>query len=102
MLDSIDEAIRRTGLRDGMTISFHHNLRNGDRVLNMVMERISRQGIRDLPAQGTSRFEEARQAERGGYIVKNCEGTPDIILVGSGSEVSTLYEGASRLEKEKT
>ncbi len=48
ILKSIDDAIRSTGLSDGMTISFHHNLRNGDLVLNMVMDRISKMGIRGL------------------------------------------------------
>ena len=48
LLQSIDEAIRRSGLSDGMTISFHHHLRYGDMVLNMVMERIAAAGIKGL------------------------------------------------------
>lgn len=55
----------------------------------------SRQNIADLPAV-TSRKEEAGQAEKGGYVV-NCDGNPDVILVASGSEVSTLNEGAALL-----
>ncbi|MBN1538748.1 MAG: citrate lyase subunit alpha [Candidatus Thermoplasmatota archaeon] len=47
-LSSIDEALNRCGLSDGMTISFHHHLRNGDRVLNMVMDRIRSRGIKGL------------------------------------------------------
>ena len=38
VVSSIQEAIQLAGLKDGMTISFHHHLRNGDYVLNMVME----------------------------------------------------------------
>jgi citrate lyase subunit alpha / citrate CoA-transferase len=45
---SIDDAIDRTGLSDGMTISFHHHLRNGDGVLNLVLDRIRKKGIKDL------------------------------------------------------
>jgi transketolase len=56
---------------------------------------LSRQNIADLPAT-TSRKEEAVQAEKGGYVV-NCDGNPDVILVASGSEVSTLNEGAALL-----
>jgi transketolase len=56
---------------------------------------LSRQNIVDLPA-ATSRKEEAKQAEKGGYIVE-CDGNPDVILVASGSEVSTLNEGAALL-----
>jgi transketolase len=60
---------------------------------------LSRQGIKDLPAK-TNRFTEALQAEKGAYIVSDCEGTPDIILLASGSEVSTLVAGAEIIEKE--
>ena len=30
ILESIHDAIVKTGLKDGMTISFHHHFRNGD------------------------------------------------------------------------
>jgi transketolase len=56
---------------------------------------LSRQNIADLPSvQG--RKIEAEQAQKGGYIVE-CDGNPDVILVASGSEVSTLSEGAKLL-----
>jgi transketolase len=55
----------------------------------------SRQNIVDLPA-ATSRKAEAEQAQKGGYVVE-CDGNPDVILVASGSEVSTLNEGAALL-----
>ncbi len=48
LLDSIDEAIVRTGLMDGMTISFHHHFRSGDKIINMVMDRIAAKGIKNL------------------------------------------------------
>ena len=44
----IKEAIRRSGLRDGMTISFHHHFRNGDYVLPMGLQAIDAMGIREL------------------------------------------------------
>ncbi|MBM7836071.1 citrate lyase subunit alpha [Clostridium sardiniense] len=47
-LDSLSEAIKKTGLKDGMTISFHHHFRAGDYVMKMVMDEISKLGIRDL------------------------------------------------------
>ncbi|QQS51943.1 MAG: transketolase [Bacteroidota bacterium] len=58
----------------------------------------SRQNIKDLPAQNQSRLQEAMQAEKGAYIAKKANGKPDVILVGNGSEVSTLIEGAALLE----
>lgn len=57
---SIKEAILNSGLRDGMTISFHHHLRNGDYVLNMVMEAISELGIKDLTVNASSLFDTHR------------------------------------------
>lgn len=48
LADSLREAIERVGLKDGMTISFHHHLRNGDLVLPLVMAEISAMGIKDL------------------------------------------------------
>lgn len=48
LLDSIEEAVRKTGLKDGMTISFHHHFREGDYVLNMVVDVIAKMGIKNL------------------------------------------------------
>ena len=45
LVASIKEAIEQCGLKDGMTISFHHHMRNGDYVLNMVMEAIAEMGL---------------------------------------------------------
>ena len=56
---------------------------------------LSRQNIIDLPAKG-NRYDEALQAEKGAYIVEGDE-NPDVIMVASGSEVSTLEEGAALL-----
>ena len=55
----------------------------------------SRQNVNSLPA-GTNYAE----AARGAYIVSDSEGTPDVILVASGSEVSTLVAGAELLHKD--
>lgn len=48
LVESIREAIKKTGLKDGMTISFHHHFREGDYVLNMVMEEIANMGIKNI------------------------------------------------------
>jgi transketolase len=56
---------------------------------------LSRQNIKDLPAKA-NRYEEALQAAKGAYIVE-CDGNPDVVLLASGSEVSTLVEGAALL-----
>lgn len=61
---------------------------------------LSRQGIQDLPGTTTERYEEALQAEKGGYIVKDHK-DPDVVLIANGSEVATLFEGAKLLEEKK-
>ena len=54
VLPSIEEAIKRSGLKDGMTISFHHHFRNGDYVVNMVIDEIARLGIKNLTLAASS------------------------------------------------
>ncbi len=59
---------------------------------------LSRQDIKDLPAPaGTTRQQAALGAERGGYAVVAPEGTPDVVMVANGSEVSLLCEVAALL-----
>ena len=59
----------------------------------------SRQDIKSVPALGTSRLEEAMQAQKGAYIVADAA-NPDVVLLASGSEVSTLIEGAELLKQD--
>lgn len=48
MVSDIHEALVKCGIRDGMVLSFHHHLRDGDGVVNMVMEEVARMGVRDI------------------------------------------------------
>lgn len=54
---SLREAISLCGLKSGMSISFHHHLRNGDYTLNRVMDEIASLGIRDLTLNASSLFD---------------------------------------------
>ena len=56
LLSSIEEAIDRAGLKDGMTVSFHHHLRNGDKVVNLVMQAIADKGIKDIHVAASGIF----------------------------------------------
>jgi citrate lyase subunit alpha / citrate CoA-transferase len=56
LLPGITEAIRQCGLKDGMTLSFHHHFRNGDRVLNQVLEAAARLGLKGLKVAASSIF----------------------------------------------
>jgi transketolase len=60
---------------------------------------LSRQNVNDLP--GSERRAQATQAAKGAYIVQDCEGKPDVVLLANGSEVSTLVAGAELLRRAK-
>lgn len=45
---SLRAAIEKSGLTDGMTISFHHHLRNGDAVIPMVLAELEAMGFKNL------------------------------------------------------
>lgn len=51
---TIEEAIKRSGLKNGMTISFHHHFRSGDAVINLVMDVIDKMGFRGLTLAASS------------------------------------------------
>ncbi|MBK7134310.1 MAG: transketolase [Bacteroidales bacterium] len=61
---------------------------------------LSRQNIKDLPSDNGNRYADALKSYNGAYIVQDCQGKPDIILIASGSEVATLVEGAPLLRKD--
>ena len=42
------DAIKAVEFKDGMTVSFHHHFRNGDYIVNMVMEEIVKMGFKDI------------------------------------------------------
>ena len=47
-LPNLETALRKCGLRDGMTISSHHHLRDGDRVALEVLQTAARMGVKNL------------------------------------------------------
>ncbi|MGH4140449.1 citrate lyase subunit alpha [Clostridium sp.] len=56
VLSSIEEVLDKVELKDGMTISFHHHLRNGDHVLNLVVAAIAARGIKNITLAASSLF----------------------------------------------
>jgi citrate lyase subunit alpha/citrate CoA-transferase len=54
LVGSLERAIKEVGLKDGMTISFHHHFRNGDYIVNMVMDTIAKLGIKDIRVAASS------------------------------------------------
>ncbi|MDZ5457926.1 citrate lyase subunit alpha [Azohydromonas lata] len=56
LLSTISLAFDACGIRDGATLSFHHHLRNGDQVLNLVLAEAAARGLRDLTVAASSLF----------------------------------------------
>jgi len=52
----LGELINELGIKDGMTLSFHHHLRNGDKVLQVVMQAVSDAGLKDITLAASSIF----------------------------------------------
>jgi len=57
VVSTIKEVIKLCGLKDGMNVSFHHHLRNGDHVINMVLEEIANAGYKDITVNASSIFD---------------------------------------------
>nr|WP_320021340.1 transketolase [uncultured Draconibacterium sp.] len=74
------------------TVAWKMAMENTDTPTALIL---SRQGIKDVTT-----YETAQGATKGAYILQDCEGTPDVILLASGSEVSTLVAGAELLKKD--
>jgi len=53
---TLKKALQKSGLKDGQTISFHHQLRNGDYVVNHALEVIRDLGIKNLRLAQTALF----------------------------------------------
>src|SRR5689334_15564964 len=53
---SLEDVFRTIPVRDGMTLSFHHHFRNGDRVLNLVLETAAKLDVKDLRIAMSSIF----------------------------------------------
>ena len=74
-------------------------LENKNRPTGMIL---SRQNIPDIPAKKNStRTKDAIGAIQGAYIVNDANDKADVILLGNGSEVSTLMQASEILFKDE-
>lgn len=48
MVASVAEVLKKCGIKDGMTLSFHHHFRDGDYIVNMIMEEVHKMGVKDI------------------------------------------------------
>lgn len=71
-------------------------LRHRDRPAALVL---TRQNLPIVP-RGTDGYADASNVARGGYVLKDSEGTPDVILIGTGSEVQLALAAQEQLAAE--
>ena len=71
-------------------------LKNRDRPAGLAL---TRQALPILP-RGEDGFADTSQVNKGAYILKDCDGTPDVILIGTGSEVQYVVEAQKLLAEE--
>ena len=63
-VDGIKEALKRAGLRDGMTISSHHHFRNGDLLMNQVFHAAAEIGKAIAALAGAGAAAEDKKADK--------------------------------------
>lgn len=111
VVNTITDALRSCGIQHGMTISFHHQLRNGDYVINKTLESIKDLGVKDIRLAQTAlfnvheplidyikdgivtRIEGSVNGPVGDYISKNNPLKAPVILRSHGGRWSAVKRG---------
>ena len=55
---------------------------------------LTRQG---LPVFDRNKYPTAEEFRKGGYIMQNCDGDPDMVIIATGSEVWVALEAAEKI-----
>ena len=107
VVHSLREAIGLAGVKSGMTVSFHHHMRNGDFVLNMVMEELAQMGVKNLTVNASSVFDCHRPLIdhiRSGVVTKLSPMGGDYLIEinfeGIGTKKLMLRAAAQHMTKE--
>lgn len=77
-----------------VAVLWKHIMELKDRPTALILSR------QDLPVFDRNKYESAQGALKGGYILADCEGAPDVILISTGSEVSMCIEAYEELMKD--
>lgn len=54
--EDIDNLFKELDIKDGYVLSFHHHLRNGDQVTNLIMKQVQKLGVKDITLVASSLF----------------------------------------------
>lgn len=83
--------VMRPGDANEVAECYKAALKNTNRPTAMVLTR------QNIPTLDRSSGGSADQTQRGGYVLYDCEGTPDVILLGTGSELGLCVEAHRKL-----
>jgi transketolase len=75
------------------TAAWRHAIQSIDTPTALILSR------QKLPVIDRSKFPSSDLLEKGAYVLADSEGTPDVILIASGSEVSISMEAAEKLKE---
>jgi citrate lyase subunit alpha/citrate CoA-transferase len=90
LVDSVSSVFDLIPISDGMTLSFHHHLRNGDNVLNQVLSEIKHRGLKDITLAPSAIFPiHAPLVE----LIKNKQVTSIITNYLNGPVADAISEG---------
>jgi transketolase len=84
------DVVRPAGFNE-TALAWRHALRQTDRPTVLAL---SRQGLPVWDPAGVP----ADAVERGAYVLRDCEGEPELILMGTGSEVHQAHEAVKLLD----
>jgi transketolase len=84
----------RPGDANETAVAWRTILGNADRPAGLALSRQA------MPTLDRSVFASADGVARGGYVLKDTDGTPDVIVIGTGSELHLAVEAAERLEQQ--
>ena len=54
-----------------------------------------------MPVFDRNKYPSAEEFRKGGYIMQNCEGTPEVVIIATGSEVWVALEAAEKISENK-
>ena len=77
-----------------LTVMWKHIMQLKDRPVALVLTRQA------LPTFDRTKYASAEGALRGAYVMADCSGTPEVILIGTGSEVQLCLGAHEQLMKE--
>jgi len=84
----------RPGDANEVAMAWKHALQTTDRPVLLALTR------QNVPTLDRDRYASADGALKGGYVVQDCDKIPDIILIGTGSELQHCVAAAETLTKE--